>query len=50
MHLPRKILWEKNEDITEEGLIDDGNEPSDHIPYLYAWTSQPWKTQFWTHH
>ena len=19
-----------------------------HIPYLYAWTSQPWKTQFWT--
>ena len=25
-----------------------GNEPSHHIPYLYAWTSQPWKTQFWT--
>ena len=24
-----------------------GNEPSHHIPYLYAWTSQPWKTQYW---
>ena len=24
-----------------------GNEPSHHVPYLYAWTSQPWKTQQW---
>ena len=23
-----------------------GNEPSQHIPYLYMWTSQPWKTQY----
>ncbi|MBQ2460186.1 MAG: glycoside hydrolase family 92 protein, partial [Bacteroidaceae bacterium] len=22
-------------------------EPSHHIPYLYAWTSQPWKTAHW---
>jgi predicted alpha-1,2-mannosidase len=22
-----------------------GNEPSHHIAYLYAWTSEPWKTQ-----
>jgi len=38
------------EDVTKEGLIGGyvhGNEPSHHIPYLYAWTSQPWKTQFW---
>ena len=21
--------------------------PVIHIPYLYAWTSQPWKTQYW---
>lgn len=50
MHLPKKY-YEKNEDITEGGLIGGyvhGNEPSHHIPYLYAWTSQPWKTQFWT--
>jgi predicted alpha-1,2-mannosidase len=24
-----------------------GNEPSHHVAYLYAWTSQPWKTQSW---
>lgn len=50
MHLPKEY-YEKNEDITEEGLVGGyvhGNEPSHHIPYLYAWTSQPWKTQYWT--
>ena len=39
-----------NEDITADCLIGGyvhGNEPSHHIPYLYAWTSQPWKTQYW---
>ena len=39
-----------NEDITEDCLIGGyvhGNEPSHHVPYLYAWTSQPWKTQEW---
>lgn len=39
-----------NEDITAECIIGGyvhGNEPSHHIPYLYAWTSQPWKTQYW---
>jgi predicted alpha-1,2-mannosidase len=38
------------EDVTKEGLIGGyvhGNEPSHHIPYLYVWTSQPWKTQHW---
>lgn len=49
MHLPEKY-YEENEDITEECLVGGyvhGNEPSHHVPYLYAWTSQPWKTQFW---
>lgn len=49
MHLPEKY-YEKNEDITEDCLVGGyvhGNEPSHHVPYLYAWTSQPWKTQFW---
>lgn len=43
-HLPEKY-YEKNEDITSDCLIGGyvhGNEPSHHIPYLYAWTSQPW--------
>ena len=49
MHLPEKY-YEDNEDITTECLLGGyvhGNEPSHHIPYLYAWTSQPWKTQYW---
>lgn len=35
------------EDVTLEGILGSyvhGNEPSHHIPYLYMWTSQPWKT------
>ncbi|WP_103071300.1 GH92 family glycosyl hydrolase [Aquimarina sediminis] len=39
---------EKNEDITRDGIIGNyvhGNEPGHHIPYLYNWTSSPWKTQ-----
>ncbi|MCE2617637.1 MAG: GH92 family glycosyl hydrolase [Phocaeicola sp.] len=44
------IYYKDNEDITIDCLIGGyvhGNEPSHHIPYLYAWTSQPWKTQYW---
>lgn len=43
--------YEDNEDISADCLIGGyvhGNEPSHHIPYLYAWTTQPWKTQYWT--
>lgn len=39
--------YEHTEDVTAEGIIGGyvhGNEPSHHIPYLYMWTSQPWKT------
>ncbi len=39
---------EKNEDITRDGIIGNyvhGNEPGHHIPYLYNWTDQPYKTQ-----
>lgn len=49
MSLPDKFFAE-TEDVTKEGLLGGyvhGNEPSHHIPYLYAWTSQPWKTQYW---
>lgn len=45
------IYYEENEDITIDCLIGGyvhGNEPSHHIPYLYAWTNEPWKTQYWT--
>ena len=49
MDLPEKYYVD-NEDITSECLIGGyvhGNEPSHHVPYLYAWTSTPWKTQEW---
>lgn len=49
MHLPDEF-FENTEDVTREGVMGNyvhGNEPSHHIPYLYAWTSQPWKTQYW---
>jgi predicted alpha-1,2-mannosidase len=39
---------EKTEDITRDGIIGNyvhGNEPGHHIPYLYNWTPEPWKTQ-----
>ena len=45
-----EIYYADNEDITADCLIGGyvhGNEPSHHIPYLYAWTQQPWKTQYW---
>jgi len=47
MHLPDKY-FENTEDITREGIMGNyvhGNEPSHHIPYLYNWTANPWKTQ-----
>lgn len=44
-------FFEETEDVTREGILGGyvhGNEPSHHLVYLYAWTSEPWKTQFWT--
>ncbi|MCX6284326.1 MAG: glycoside hydrolase family 92 protein, partial [Bacteroidetes bacterium] len=51
MHLDDKY-FAGTEDVTRDGLIGNyvhGNEPSHHIPYLYNWTSQPWKTQAMIH-
>jgi len=45
--LPEKYMHE-SEDITKDGIIGNyvhGNEPSHHVPYLFNWTSTPWKTQ-----
>ncbi|HXI02079.1 MAG TPA: GH92 family glycosyl hydrolase [Candidatus Saccharimonadales bacterium] len=36
------------EDVTRAGMIGayvHGNEPSHHVPYLYVFAGQPWKTQ-----
>lgn len=48
-YLPDKF-FENTEDVTREGILGmyvHGNEPSHHVPYLYMWTSKPWKTQYW---
>lgn len=47
MYVPDQFFAE-TEDVTREGMLGGyvhGNEPSHHIPYLYMWTTQPWKTQ-----
>ena len=47
MELPEKY-FANTEDITKDGLMGNyvhGNEPSHHVPYLYAWTQNPWKAQ-----
>ncbi len=52
MHLPDEF-FEESEDIDRVGIIGgyvQGNEPSHHVPYLYAWTSAPWKTAEKIHH
>ncbi|MCD8179149.1 MAG: GH92 family glycosyl hydrolase [Tannerellaceae bacterium] len=49
MHLPDEFFMD-TEDVTREGVLGNyvhGNEPSHHIPYLYAWTSQPYRSQYW---
>ena len=38
----------ETEDVTRAGMIGayvHGNEPSHHVPYLYAYAGRPWKTQ-----
>ena len=47
MSLPDKYFAE-TEDIMRDGIIGNyvhGNEPSHHVPYLYNYTGQAWKTQ-----
>ena len=45
--LPDKYFGE-SEDVTKAGMIGNyvqGNEPSHHVPYMYCYVGQPWKTQ-----
>ena len=44
------VYYADNEDIEESCLIGGyvhGNEPSHHIPYLFQWTKEPWRTAYW---
>ena len=33
--------------VANMGQYAHGNQPAQHIPYLYAYAGQPWKTQSW---
>ena len=33
--------------IAEMGQYAHGNQPIQHMPYLYSYAGQPWKTQYW---
>lgn len=47
MELDEKHIAE-SEDIDKRGIIGNyvhGNEPSQHVPYLYCYAGAPWKTQ-----
>ena len=38
----------RTEDVTKAGMIGNyvhGNEPSHHVPYMYVYTGEPWRTQ-----
>ncbi len=44
-----KVIHEMREmQIMNFGQYAHGNEPIQHMIYLYDWTSQPWKAQYWT--
>lgn len=47
--LPERY-YAHTEDVTKEGIMGNyvhGNEPSHHIPYLFMWSNEPWKTQYY---
>jgi predicted alpha-1,2-mannosidase len=43
-----KVIHEMTEMVlANKGQYAHGNQPIQHMPYLYAYTDQPWKTQKW---
>lgn len=39
-HVPSDFLW--------NDYYNHPNEPNHHVPFLFNYSSQPWKTQYWT--
>ena len=45
----RQVIHEIREmQVMNFGQYAHGNQPAQHIIYLYDWSGQPWKTQYWT--
>lgn len=44
----RRMIHEMREmQVMNMGQYAHGNQPIQHMPYLYNYAAQPWKTQFW---
>jgi putative alpha-1,2-mannosidase len=44
----KRVIHEMTEMVlANKGQYAHGNQPIQHMPYLYAYTDQPWKTQKW---
>ncbi|HMR84399.1 MAG TPA: glycoside hydrolase family 92 protein, partial [Niabella sp.] len=44
----RRMIPERREmQVMNMGQYAHGNQPIQHMPYLYNYAAQPWKTQFW---
>ena len=37
----------KEMELAGMGQYAHGNQPIQHMPYLYSYAGQPWKTQYW---
>lgn len=37
----------KEMELANMGQYAHGNQPIQHMPYLYCYAGQPWKTQYW---
>ena len=45
----RGMIHEMREmQVMDMGQYAHGNQPIQHMVYLYNWTGQPWKAQYWT--
>lgn len=40
VHVPDNFLW--------NDYYNHSNEPNHHVPFLFNYSSRPWKTQYWT--
>ena len=40
-------LWDSATGFFRMGQYAHGNQPIQHMPYLYSYAGQPWKTQYW---
>jgi predicted alpha-1,2-mannosidase len=44
----RRVIHEMREmQVMDMGQYAHGNQPIQHMVYLYNWSGEPWKTQFW---